>query len=125
MSGTGGTHWGRIEGHRAVNDYLRHQAASTFRNWGIDTLQSVKNAAAINPAFEIWGSGGVRHGLDAAKLFALGATTVGFAKPMLEAALESSQHVFDKMMAIEYELKTAMFCTGSLVLSDLKEKACP
>jgi isopentenyl-diphosphate delta-isomerase len=125
VSGAGGTHWGRIEGHRAVNDYLRHQAANTFRNWGIDTLQSIKNAAAINPDFEIWGSGGVRHGLDAAKLFALGATTVGFAKPMLEAALESSQHVFNKMMAIEYELKTAMFCTGSLVLSDLKEKACP
>ena len=31
----------------------------------------------------------------------------------------------NKMMAIEYELKTAMFCTGSLILSDLKEKACP
>ncbi|MCL9682800.1 type 2 isopentenyl-diphosphate Delta-isomerase [Legionella maioricensis] len=125
VSGVGGTHWGRIEGHRAVNDYLKHQTADTFRNWGIDTLQSVKNAVAINPDFEIWGSGGVRHGLDAAKLFALGATTVGFAKPMLEAALESSQHVLNKMMAIEYELKTAMFCTGSLILSDLKEKACP
>ncbi|BCA96367.1 isopentenyl-diphosphate delta-isomerase [Legionella antarctica] len=125
VSGAGGTHWGRIEGHRAVNDSLRHQTADTFRNWGIDTLQSVKNAAAINPVFEIWGSGGVRHGLDAAKLFALGATTVGFAKPMLEPALESSQHVLNKMMAIEYELKTAMFCTGSLNLSDLKEKACP
>ncbi len=125
VSGVGGTHWGRIEGHRAVNVSLRHQTADTFRNWGIDTRQSVKNATAINPVFEIWGSGGVRHGLDAAKLFALGATTVGFAKPMLEAALESSQHVLNKMMAIEYELKTAMFCTGSLILSDLKEKACP
>lgn len=125
VSGVGGTHWGRIEGHRAINDSLRHHAASTFRNWGIDTLQSVQNAASINPTFEVWGSGGVRHGLDAAKLFALGASTVGFAKPMLEAALESSEHVLNKMMIIEYELKTAMFCTGSRVLSDLKEKACP
>ncbi|MDI1351727.1 MAG: type 2 isopentenyl-diphosphate Delta-isomerase [bacterium] len=124
VSGLGGTHWGRIEGHRAINDSLRHQTAQTFRNWGIDTLQSVKNAAAINPTFEIWGSGGVRHGLDAAKLFALGATTVGFAKPMLEAALQSTEQVLNKMNIIEYELKTAMFCTGSLVLSDLKEKAC-
>jgi isopentenyl-diphosphate delta-isomerase len=125
VSGVGGTHWGRIEGHRAVNDLVKHQTAHTFRNWGIDTLQSVNNAASIQPAFEIWGSGGVRHGLDAAKLFALGATTVGFAKPMLEAALESTLNVLNKMSAIEYELKTAMFCTGSLVLSDLKEKACP
>lgn len=124
VSGAGGTHWGRIEGHRAINDTVRHQAANTFRNWGIDTLNSVRNAASINPAFEIWGSGGVRHGLDAAKLFALGASTVGFAKPMLEAALKSTQSVLEKMSVIEYELKTAMFCTGSLVLSDLKEKAC-
>lgn len=124
VSGVGGTHWGRIEGHRAVNDLIRSQTANTFRNWGIDTLQSVKNAAEINPTFEIWGSGGVRHGLDAAKLLALGATTIGFAKPMLEAALESTEHVLNKMATIEYELKTAMFCTGSLILSDLKEKAC-
>jgi isopentenyl-diphosphate delta-isomerase len=124
VSGTGGTHWGRIEGHRAAQGSLRQQTATTFRNWGIDTVESVQNAVAIKPDFEIWGSGGVRHGLDAAKLFALGATTVGFAKPMLEAALQSTEHVAQKMALIEYELKTAMFCTGSLVLSDLQEKLC-
>lgn len=125
VSGAGGTHWGRIEGHRATRDPVRSQTAHSFRNWGIDTVQSVKNAMTIQPNFEVWGSGGVRHGLDAAKLFALGATTVGFAKPMLEAALQSTQHVLDAMKTIEYELKTAMFCTGSLILGDLKEKACP
>lgn len=124
MSGLGGTHWGRIEGHRAIHDPIRHQAATTFRNWGINTIQSLLHAASIHPNFEIWGSGGVRQGLDAAKLFALGATTVGFAKPMLEAALLSTDHIISKMSAIEYELKTAMFCTGSQVLTDLKEKAC-
>lgn len=124
VSGTGGTHWGRIEGHRAAHDEIKQQTALTFRNWGIDTVQSVLNAVATKPNFEIWGSGGVRHGLDAAKLFALGATTVGFAKPMLEAALQSTEQVIDKMALIEYELKTALFCTGSLVLSDLKEKIC-
>lgn len=125
VSGLGGTHWGRIEGHRAAHDVQRYQASHTFRNWGINTLQSVKNATSINPKFEVWGSGGVRQGLDAAKLIALGVSTVGFAKPMLEAALESTEQVLDRMSTIEYELKTAMFCTGSLVLSDLKEKACP
>ncbi len=124
VSGTGGTHWGRIEGHRAINDEIKQQIAQTFRNWGIDTIQSIQNAIAIKPQFEIWGSGGVRHGLDAAKLFALGATTVGFAKPLLEAALESSEQILKKMILIENELKTAMFCTGSLILSDLKGKIC-
>lgn len=124
VSGIGGTHWGRIEGHRATNDVIRQQTAVTFRNWGIDTLQSVLNAVSIKPDFEIWGSGGVRHGLDAAKLLALGATTIGFAKPMLEVALKSSEQVLDKMALIEYELKTAMFCTGSATLGELKEKIC-
>ena len=124
VSGVGGTHWGRIEGHRAVDEPVRHQAATTFRNWGIDTVQSVCDAASLAPVFEVWGSGGVRHGLDAAKLFALGATTVSFAKPMLQAALQSTEHVLAVMATIEYELKVAMFCTGSRVLQDLKEKAC-
>ena len=124
VSGLGGTHWGRIEGHRAVNEPLRHKASVTFRNWGIDTVQSVRSAFSIKPNFEIWGSGGVRHGLDAAKLFALGASTVGFAKPMLNAAIHATEDVLAVMASIEYELKVAMFCTGSRVLSDLKEKEC-
>lgn len=122
VGGLGGTHWGRIEGHRAAHDPIRQRAAITFRNWGIDTVTSVKQAAALNPSFEIWGSGGVVNGLNAAKLFALGATTIGYARPLLEAALESSEQVSLCMQTIEYELKVAMFCTGSRILSDLSQK---
>ncbi|HBD7398466.1 type 2 isopentenyl-diphosphate Delta-isomerase [Legionella longbeachae] len=122
VGGLGGTHWGRIEGHRATDDPIRQQAAITFQNWGIDTATSVKLAMELNPSYEIWGSGGVYNGLNAAKLFALGATTVGYAKPMLEAALKSSEQVSLCMQTIEYELKVAMFCTGSRTLADLKKK---
>ncbi|MGL5741951.1 MAG: type 2 isopentenyl-diphosphate Delta-isomerase [Legionella sp.] len=122
VGGLGGTHWGRIEGLRAVHDPIRHHAAITFRNWGIDTVTSVKHAAEIKPSYEIWGSGGVINGLNAAKLFALGATTVGYAKPLLEAALESVEQVNLCMQTIEYELQVAMFCTGSRVLTDLTQK---
>jgi isopentenyl-diphosphate delta-isomerase len=87
-------------------------------------VSSVMHAASIKPQYEIWGSGGVRQGLDAAKLLALGASTVGFAKPMLVAALNSAEAVAEAMNTIEYELKVAMFCTGSRLLNDLKEKAC-
>lgn len=124
VSGLGGTHWGRIEGHRAVDEPLRRRASVTFGNWGIDTVKSVSDACALHPSFEVWGSGGVRHGLDAAKLFALGASTVAFAKPMLNAAVCSADEVLLEMASIEYELKVAMFCTGSRVLGELKEKAC-
>ncbi|KTD32698.1 isopentenyl pyrophosphate isomerase [Legionella israelensis] len=124
ISGLGGTHWGRIEGHRAGEDDKRRKAAISFANWGIDTVSSVIYASEITPTFEIWGSGGVRNGLDAAKLIGLGASTIGFAKPMLEAALKSSEDVIKLMTSIEYELKVAMFCTGSLTLNHLKEKVC-
>ena len=120
VSGLGGTHWGRIEGHRATAD-TQKQAAVTFKNWGIDTLQSVVNAQSLQPNFEIWGSGGVRNGLDAAKLCALGATTIAVAKPLLDSALQSTEKVIACMDTLEYELKVAMFCTGSQTLSDLKE----
>ncbi|MDF1647005.1 MAG: type 2 isopentenyl-diphosphate Delta-isomerase [Legionellaceae bacterium] len=121
VSGLGGTHWGRIEGHRALDDSILKQTAETFRNWGIDTQQSVQNAVTTSKGFEVWGSGGVRQGLDAAKLFALGATTVGFAKPMLEAAVKSAEDVIRVMQKIEYELRVALFCTGSRNLKALKE----
>jgi len=124
VSGAGGTHWGRIEGHRAASNSIRARAAETFKNWGINTVQSVENAQVINPDYEIWGSGGIRHGLDAAKLLALGASTIGFAKPLLAAALVDANQVYELMMTIEYELRVAMFCTGSQSLSELKGKAC-
>lgn len=123
VSGLGGTHWGRIEGHRAVNEPVKQKASITFKDWGIGTVQSVINAMALSPQYEIWGSGGVRHGLDAAKLLALGANSVSFAKPMLDAAVKSTDEVIQAMTTTEYELKVAMFCTGSRVLHDLKEKA--
>lgn len=124
VSGLGGTHWGRIEGHRAEADSIRQLAAETFRHWGIDTLTSVRTAAALQPHYEIWGSGGIRHGLDAAKLLALGVKTIAFAKPILNAALVSSEAVMAFMEQIEYELKVALFCTGAKNIIELRESLC-
>lgn len=122
VSGLGGTHWGRIEGARSLDDTMYAKASATFRNWGIDTVTSVRAALSLQASYEVWGSGGVRHGLDAAKLFAMGVTSVGFAKPMLESALNSEENVIQIMTRLEYELKIAMFCTGSATLTDLKGK---
>ncbi|MBY0471333.1 type 2 isopentenyl-diphosphate Delta-isomerase [bacterium] len=115
VSGLGGTHWGRIEGARAEASQatLQAEAAKTFANWGESTADSVLSAKkTLRPSTEIWASGGVRTGLDAAKLIALGAQQIGYARPALEAALKGPE-ALDAWMALqEFELKVALFCTG-------------
>jgi isopentenyl-diphosphate delta-isomerase len=119
VSGLGGTHWGRIEGFR--NPELK-SVADTFADWGISTVESVISAISIKPRFEVWASGGVRTGLDAAKLLALGARSVGVAKPILEAALKDEKALLDRMAQMEHELKIALFCTGCQNVSQLRKK---
>jgi isopentenyl-diphosphate Delta-isomerase len=121
VSGLGGTHWGRIEGARATGDDKRARAANTFKNWGVTTVDSIANAHTANVPFALFASGGVRTGLDAAKLLALGADLTGFAQPMLAAAMNGEQAVIHLMDALAYELKTTLFCTGCANLQALKE----
>lgn len=124
VAGLGGTHWGRVEGERSPQDSLFHQAATTFKDWGIDTVESVINAVAVKnelqQPFQVWASGGVRNGLDAAKLIAMGSDFVGFAKPMMAAALKGKKALVEHMELLEYELKVALFCTGCKTISELK-----
>lgn len=123
LSGFGGTHWGRIEGQRAqAVGSMKAQAADTFKDWGISTVESMVNALEANVNYEIWASGGVRSGLDAARLFAMGAKCVGFAKPILQAALKSDAELSKCIDGLEYELKVALFCTGSKDLDLLRAK---
>ncbi|MCC7440038.1 MAG: type 2 isopentenyl-diphosphate Delta-isomerase [Bdellovibrionales bacterium] len=121
VSGLGGTHWGRIEGARAPLQSPRATAAQTFADWGVSTAESVLNARRALPGTEIWASGGVRSGLDAAKLIALGARRVGFARPALEAAKDPAPGGLVRWMeTMEFELRTALFCTGCATPADLR-----
>lgn len=122
VSGLGGTHWGRIEGLRTSEDSRSYQAAQTFQNWGLSTVESLAQGREANLRSQLWASGGVRNGADAAKLLAMGAQAVGVAQPFLEAALRSSEALNQKLDQLEYELKIALFCTGTRNLSELREK---
>lgn len=121
VSGLGGTHWGRIEGRRAPAQSVQAGAAETFADWGISTVESVRNAVRAQIS-EIWASGGVRSGLDAAKLIALGAHRVGYAQPALHAALAGPAELDAWMARQEYELRVALFCTGSASVEALRLK---
>ncbi|MEZ0393238.1 MAG: type 2 isopentenyl-diphosphate Delta-isomerase [Pseudobdellovibrionaceae bacterium] len=122
ISGLGGTHWGRLEGLRASEKSPSFQAAQVFKNWGLPTLESLLEAREIFDRSQIFASGGVRSGLDAAKLLAMGASAVGVAKPFLEGALQSDEVLWDVLEQFELELKIALFCTGSGTLAELQQK---
>lgn len=121
VSGYGGTHWGRVEGGRSKPGTLRARAAETFRDWGVGTVESLLSAMGVGGDYEIWASGGVRSGLDAAKLVAMGARHVGLAKPVIEAALEGENALDELMARFEFEMKTALFCTGAKTVGELRE----
>lgn len=122
LSGLGGTHWGRIEGARAQIGSCEATAALTFSSWGESTTDSVLAAREALPSMELWASGGVRSGLDAARLIALGAHRVGYAQPALKAVLAGSDHLNRWMEIQEFELKVALFCTGSVSPQALRKK---
>jgi isopentenyl-diphosphate delta-isomerase len=136
VSGLGGTHWGRIEGSRAkahlsgheptevqpvLSAKLKFQASQTFSNWGEPTALTVaRGRDIVTPSIELWASGGIRSGLDAAKAIALGAKRVGYAQPALLAANQGEKNLDEWMQLQEFELKTALFCTGSSQLKVLR-----
>ena len=120
VSGFGGTHWGRVEGHRSEPGSRLALAAETFRDWGLGTVEATLAATSVNADYEVWASGGVRSGLDAAKLVAVGARMVGFAMPIIEAALKGAAELDALMERLEFELRTALFCVGARTPAELR-----
>jgi isopentenyl-diphosphate delta-isomerase len=118
VAGLGGTHWGRVEGYRSGPGQLLYNTAQTFANWGISTVHSVLSAKETGAKYQVWASGGVRSGLDAAKLLALGADKVGLAQPLLQSAVQGLESLEACMEQLEYELKVALFCTGQKSVGD-------
>ena len=122
ISGMGGTHWGRIEGRRFAKKEPFYGIGETFSNWGVSTLDSLLFAGKRERDYEIWASGGLKTGLDAAKVLCLGASRVGFGRHLLKELVKKGEKALDKEMArIEQELKVSLFCTGSATIKDLQE----
>ena len=121
ISGKGGTHWGRIEGLRSQSP-MASEMSLTFSDWGFTTLEILKNLNGKKMPFQIWASGGIRNGLDAAKCLSVGSTMVGLAQPWLKAALHSEEKLDELYNRLQTELKMALFCTGSVNVQDLRSR---
>jgi len=120
VSGTGGTSFAAVEHHRAVAQGAQREAqvGKTFWNWGIPSPVSVRELVPLE--LPIVASGGIRSGLDIARAVALGATAAGIAGGVLRAAATGYPAARAELEQIIYELKVAMFLTGSRNVDELR-----
>ncbi len=119
VAGAGGTSWSQVEMHRARTERRRHLCAE-FADWGIPTAEALIQVRAALPRIPLIASGGLRRGLDLAKVLALGADLGGMAGPFLKAAHVSAQAVADLATEVADVLRTVMFCLGVTRIEELK-----
>ncbi|YAF95256.1 MAG: type 2 isopentenyl-diphosphate Delta-isomerase [Nodularia sp. CChRGM 3473] len=119
VAGAGGTSWSEVEAYRQ-RDPLRQKVAHCFAGWGIPTALALMEVTQAVREIPVFASGGIRTGEEVAKAIVLGASLVGSAAPVLEAATHNVQLVYEKFAALIEELRVATFCTGSAHLTQLK-----
>jgi isopentenyl-diphosphate delta-isomerase len=120
VAGAGGTSWARVESERA-QDPKQRRLGNTFADWGIPTAECIEQVRAIAPTLPLIASGGLRQGLDVAKVLALGADLAGLALPFLQAASQSEAAVADLADVLIAEITTVLFCTGQSTLADFRQ----
>jgi isopentenyl-diphosphate delta-isomerase len=120
VAGAGGTSWAKVESGRAQAPKQRRLGA-TFADWGIPTADCITQVRAVAPTIPLIASGGLRDGLDIAKAIALGADLAGLAMPFLQAANESEAALHSLIEILQAEITTALFCTGTATLAQLKQ----
>jgi len=120
VAGAGGTSWSQVEYHRAPTQ-MHARIAAVFADWGLSTLESLLIARQAAPHLPTIASGGLRDGIDAAKVLALGASLAGLARPFLQAAVHSAEATVEKATELKTVLRIAMFAAGAANISQLQE----
>jgi len=119
VAGSGGTSWSQVEMYRAPTEGRRRLCAQ-FADWGIPTAEALAEVKAALPGIPFIASGGLRSGMDLAKVLALGAALGGLAGPFLKAANTSAQAVAGLAIEIADTLRTVMFSLGIKDIESLK-----
>jgi isopentenyl-diphosphate delta-isomerase len=120
-AGVGGTSWAWIEAKIAGDD----RRAQLFKAHGLSTYDSINQClqakqnftkrhselvSGSNSYISILGSGGIRTGLDIAKVLHLGCHLAGIARPFLLHALKSQESVEKFIEQLITELKIIKYC---------------
>jgi isopentenyl-diphosphate Delta-isomerase len=108
-----------VEGRRS-DSAADQSTAEIFRNWGIPTAQALIGIAAALPDTPLIASGGIQHGLHGAKALRLGASVVGQAAAVLDAATQGPEAVMAKVEAFAKALRISCFCTNSVDLETMR-----
>ncbi|MGC9209780.1 MAG: type 2 isopentenyl-diphosphate Delta-isomerase [Acidilobus sp.] len=122
VAGLGGTSWIKVE---AIRSAARHKGiplkdpGPLSDHWGNPTAIAVIEAREAAPWAFIVGSGGVRSGLDAAKVISIGADVAGLAAPALRALAKGRESLQQFIDALLYQLKTIIYMTGGTKVEDL------
>ncbi|MEB3844386.1 MAG: type 2 isopentenyl-diphosphate Delta-isomerase [Desulfurococcales archaeon] len=119
-AGLGGTSWIKVEALRAPSRDSYNPPGPLADYWGNPTAVAVAETRYAAPDAYIVGSGGVRTGLDASKVIALGADIAGMALPFLRALVRGGVQGLDRFAATTiYQLKTVIFMVGGRSPRDL------
>jgi isopentenyl-diphosphate Delta-isomerase len=120
VAGAGGTSWIQVESYRS-HDPAKKKAAEAFLDWGLPTAESLLSVRKLTNDLPLIASGGLKHGVDAAKAIALGADLSGFGRALLQSAVDGgTEALLTQMERIEFECRAAMFGIGVPSIDQLK-----
>ena len=123
VSGLGGTSWVRVEQLRLQGGPAR-ELGELFSSWGIPTAAAVASVRrAVGPSIRLIASGGVRNGLEVAKVLALGADVAGMALPLFRAqqagGIPAAEAAVDTVVSA---LRQTLLLSGSRTVSELRNQ---
>jgi isopentenyl-diphosphate Delta-isomerase len=118
VAGAGGTSWARVEQFVRYGE-IRYPALA---EWGIPTAQALLEVRHTLPDVSVVASGGIRTGMDAAKVLAMGADAVAVARPLLAHAIESVAAVVDWLQCFIDELLICLHGCGAADLAALRRR---
>ena len=121
LAGSGGTNWVTVESYRLGERERR--GASEFDSWGIPTgltLAALAQDARPGALGRVIGSGGLRSGMDVARVLAFGCALAGLALPFARAVVSrGADGVLEEIEQLGGTLRRVMLLTGSPDLGSL------